>query len=94
MLQTNHPLVFILTKSTHTHPDKIEKQYVCGIKSRERERREYEIENKVYKGCEITIAIVVSRVIFTPCLDLSHHFCNIPCTSNQIDSTSQLLPAL
>ena len=97
MLQTNQPLVFILTKSAHTYPDKTEKQYVCGIKSSERERereREYKIENKVYKGCEITIAIVVLRVIFTPCLDLSHHFCNIPCTSNQIDSTSQLLPTL
>ena len=38
MLQTNHPLVFILTKSAHTYPDKTEKQYVCGIKSSKRER--------------------------------------------------------
>ena len=47
MLQTNHPLVFILTKSAHTYPDKTEKQYVCGIKSREIEiEREREREKE------------------------------------------------
>ena len=44
-MQTNHPLVFILTNSAHIYPDKTEKQYVCGIKSRERER-ERERERK------------------------------------------------
>ena len=55
------PNFLILTRSAQTYLEKTETDSnMYGTTEREREReREYLVVSKLYKGCEITIAIVV-----------------------------------